>query len=48
VFIPVEGKKLIKHGQREITVDYGDGRCDNEVTITNKNGRSWEYTVGGR
>lgn len=47
VFIPVEGVKLIKHGQREITVDYGDGRCDNIVTITNKNGRSWEYEVGG-
>lgn len=47
VFIPVEGVKLIKHGQREITVDYGDGRCDNKVTITNKNGRSWEYEVGG-
>ena len=45
VFIPVEGVKLIKHGQRQITVDYGDGRCDNTVTITNKNGRSWQYTV---
>ncbi len=46
VFIPVEGVKLIKHGERQITVDYGDGRCDNTVTITNKNGRTWEYTVG--
>jgi hypothetical protein len=45
--IAVEGKKLIKHGYREITVDYGDGSCDNLVTITNKNGRSWEYRVGG-
>ena len=46
VIIPVSGKKLIKHGNREITVDYGDGTCDNTVTITNKNGRTWRYTVG--
>jgi hypothetical protein len=44
--IAVEGKKLIKHGQREITVDYGDGKCDNIVSITNKNGKTWEYVVG--
>jgi hypothetical protein len=44
--LAIEGKKLIKHGQREITVDYGDGNCDNLVTITNKNGRTWEYSVG--
>jgi hypothetical protein len=45
-FIPVSGKKLIKHGQREITVDYGNGECDNVVTITNQNGRSWQFNVG--
>ncbi|HEY0744089.1 MAG TPA: hypothetical protein VGD40_21635 [Chryseosolibacter sp.] len=45
VFIPVSGKKLIKHGQREITVDYGNGECDNTVTITNKNGRTWRFNV---
>jgi hypothetical protein len=44
--LAIDGKKLIKHGQREITVDYGDETCDNIVTITNKNGRTWEYTVG--
>ena len=46
VLIAVDGKKLIKHGQREITVEYGDGSCDNLVMITNKNGRTWEYEVG--
>jgi hypothetical protein len=46
VFIPVSGKKLIKHGEREITVDYGNGECDNAVVITNKNGRSWRFNVG--
>lgn len=45
VIIPVSGEKIIKHGQREITVNYGDGTCDNVVTITNKNGRTWSYTV---
>lgn len=47
VIIPVQGKKLIKHGARQITVDYGDGICDNVVTLINKNGRTKEYTVGG-
>lgn len=46
VFIPVSGKKLITHGQREITVDYGNGECDNTVVITNKNGRSWRFNIG--
>ncbi|MEQ8424675.1 MAG: hypothetical protein RIA63_08180 [Cyclobacteriaceae bacterium] len=45
VFIPVEGVKLIKHGQRQITIDYGDGTCDNIVVITNKNGNSWRHEV---
>lgn len=46
VVIPVEGVKLIKHGQRQITVDYGDGECDNIVVITNKNGKNWRHEVG--
>ena len=46
VIIPVKGKKLIKHGDRQITVDYGDGRCDNIVTLINKNGRTKDITVG--
>jgi len=46
IIIPVEGVKLIKHGQRQITVNYGDGTCDNIVVITNKNGKSWRHEVG--
>jgi hypothetical protein len=45
VIIPVSGVKLIKHGDRELTVDYGDGTCDNFVTLTNKNGRIVRYEV---
>ncbi len=45
VIIPVSGVKLIKHGNRELTVDYGDGTCDNIVTLTNKNGRTFRYEV---
>lgn len=47
VFIPVKGKKLIKHGNRSITVDYGDGTCDNVVTLINSNGRMKEIRVEG-
>lgn len=46
IFIPVAGVKLIKHGDRQITVDYGDGECDNFVLITNANGNSWVHEVG--
>ncbi|HWA35059.1 MAG TPA: hypothetical protein VG737_13050, partial [Cyclobacteriaceae bacterium] len=48
ILIPSSGVKLIKSGDRELTVDYGDGSCDNFVTITNKNGRTIRYEVGGR
>ena len=47
VIIPVQGKKVIKHGERELTVDYGDGTCDNFVTLTNKSGQTVRYEVGG-
>lgn len=47
VFIPVKGKKLIKHGNRQITVDYGDGTCDNVVTLININGRTKDIRIPG-
>jgi hypothetical protein len=47
VFIPVKGKKLIKHGNRQIIVDYGDGTCDNIVTLINANGRTKDIRIGG-
>lgn len=47
VIIPVKGKKLIKHGNRQITVDYGDGTCDNVVTLINANGRTKEIRIPG-
>jgi hypothetical protein len=45
VFIPVSGVKFITKGLRELTIDYGDGTCDNMVTLTNKNGRTVDYEV---
>ncbi|WP_436517246.1 hypothetical protein [Ekhidna sp. To15] len=34
VFIPVSGIKKYTTDDNEVIVDYGDGTCDNEVTIT--------------
>lgn len=34
VFVPVSGVKEITFGDSVALVDYGDGTCDNEVTIT--------------
>lgn len=34
VFIPVEGIKVRTVGDVTITIDYGDGSCDNEFSIT--------------
>jgi hypothetical protein len=45
VFIPVSGVKFVTKGLRELTIDYGNGACDNLVTLTNKNGRTVEYEV---
>jgi hypothetical protein len=45
VIIPVQGIKVITHGLRVLTVDYGDGTCDNVVTLTNQFGRTVRYEV---
>jgi hypothetical protein len=37
--IPVQGVKKFKVGSREFTVDYGEGTCNREVTVTH-NGES--------
>ncbi len=34
VFIPVQGVKVISHGDREKIIDYGNGECDRFVTVT--------------
>lgn len=34
IFVPVEGTKVKSIGDRTITIDYGDGDCDNLLTIT--------------
>ncbi len=34
VFIPVEGTKELKTGGKSVTIDYGNGNCNNKVTIT--------------
>jgi hypothetical protein len=49
VYIPVSGTKLFKVGNNttvDYTIDYGDGTCDNTVTVT-LNGKSKQITVGG-
>lgn len=33
-FLPVSGAKEIKKGEDLITIDFGDGECDNIITIT--------------
>ena len=44
IFIPVSGTKVIQAGARTITIDYGDGSCDNKATIT-VNGESKEISL---
>jgi hypothetical protein len=47
VFIPVSGIKQITHGEDVAIINYGDGDCDNEVTIT-LNGETYTKTVEPR
>ncbi|MBS1487027.1 MAG: hypothetical protein JST43_05515 [Bacteroidetes bacterium] len=36
VYTPVQGEKVITFGNEQITIDYGNGSCDNTITITIK------------
>lgn len=47
VFIPVSGIKQITSGDNVAIIDFGDGTCDNEVTIT-INGESVTRTLDHR
>lgn len=47
VFIPVAGIKQVTFGDNVAVIDYGDGECDNEVTIT-LNGETFTKTIEPR
>lgn len=47
VFIPVAGIKQITFGDSVAVINYGDGDCDNEVTIT-LNGETFTRTIEPR
>ena len=47
VFIPVQGIKQITSGDNVAIIDFGDGTCDNEVTIT-INGETTTRTLNHR
>jgi hypothetical protein len=44
VFIPISGTKMVTVGNAQYTVDYGDGTCDNIITVT-LNGKSKQISV---
>ena len=46
VFIAVSGEKTFKSGDKLMTINFGDGACDNKVTIT-VNGKSKEVEIKG-
>ena len=35
VFVPISGVKVFTTADQEVTIDYGDGECDNIATVTN-------------
>ena len=44
ILLPVAGTKVVKVGDKTITVDFGDGTCDDKATLT-VNGESKEITL---
>ncbi|NJN42253.1 MAG: hypothetical protein HC811_08570 [Flammeovirgaceae bacterium] len=47
IVLPVEGTKVFTSEGKEVIIDFGDGECDNLVTVT-VNGLSREIEVGNR
>jgi len=45
VFIPVSGVKQITSGDDVAIIDYGDGECDNIVTVTINDGEPFEMNL---
>ncbi|WP_462248217.1 hypothetical protein [Ekhidna sp.] len=48
VFIPVSGIKQYTSGDNVAIIDYGDGTCDNEVTITINGGEPFTKVINPR
>lgn len=48
VFIPVAGVKQITSGDNVAIIDYGDGECDNIVTVSINGGEPFEVTITRR
>jgi hypothetical protein len=46
VFIAVSGEKVFTTENKQMTINFGDGACDNTVTIT-INGKSKDVTING-
>jgi hypothetical protein len=44
VIVPVSGVEIITVGNKEYTVDYGDGTCDNTILVT-LNGKSKSINI---
>ena len=45
VFVPVAGVKQITSGENVMSIDYGDGTCDNIATVTVNGGEPEEITL---
>ncbi|WP_420318258.1 hypothetical protein [Ekhidna sp.] len=48
IFIPVAGVKQFTSGDNVAIVDYGDGECDNVVTVTINGGEPFEVVITPR
>ena len=46
ILLPVSGTKVITVGEKTITIDFGNGTCDDKATVT-VDGKSTEITLKG-